>query len=143
MLPRPVIEPSSPSEASNPFSGTFKVANSQVYPLEDVRIEAELWCAKLGRGTDTSPPDLCPHVGMPSSRKAWNQRTIGPDAAYQINIGEVLYATPGALLSADLSVKVSYRPWVLPFHLSKESRFYSRRKDDGTIEWLQRPNDGA
>lgn len=143
MLPRPVIDPSSPAEASNPFSGIFKLTNNTIYPLEDVRIEADLWCAKIGRGADTSPPDACPRIGMPSSRKAWNKRTIARDDAYQINIGEILYATPGALLSADVSLKVSYRPWGLPFHLDKEYRFYTRRKDDGTIEWLHRPNDDA
>src|ERR1700719_1084682 len=36
--PRPTIEVTNAPEASNPFSGIFKVANTRFYPLEDVRI---------------------------------------------------------------------------------------------------------
>jgi len=48
--PRPTVERTNPPEASNPFSGIFKVANGRFYPLHDVQIEAYLWCAKIGRG---------------------------------------------------------------------------------------------
>jgi hypothetical protein len=64
--PRPTIEVTNAPEASNPFSAIFKVANTRFYPLDDVRIQAYLWCAKIGRGTDTTPPTMCKR-GMASS----------------------------------------------------------------------------
>jgi hypothetical protein len=33
-------EPANAPEASNPFSGVFKVANGQIYPIEHVHIQA-------------------------------------------------------------------------------------------------------
>jgi hypothetical protein len=44
---RVTVEPTSAAEASNRFSSIFKVTNTTFYTLEDVRIEATLWCAKL------------------------------------------------------------------------------------------------
>jgi hypothetical protein len=136
--PRVTVEPTDVSEASNPFSGIFKVANLQNYPLHDVRIEAFPWCTKIGRGTDTTPPTRCER-GMPSSKREWNHRTIAADDSYQVEVGNVLFATPAALLYADISIKVTFEPWFTPYHLQREFRFYTRRKDDGTIEWLHRP----
>jgi len=140
LWPRPTIEPANAPEASNPFSGIFKVANTEFYPLDDVRIEAYLWCAKIGRGTDTTPPSMCAR-GMASSKQEWNKRTLSGDDAYDIDVGDVLFATSYALLYADISIKVSYTVWEVPYHFSKEFRFYTRRKDDGRIEWLHRPLD--
>jgi hypothetical protein len=138
--PRPTIELTYAPEASNPFSGIFKVENTRFYPLDDVRIEAYLWCAKIGRGTDTTPPTMCKR-GMASSKREWNKRGLAADDPYEIDVGDVLFATPSALLYGDISINVSYTPWVVPYHFNKEFRFYTRRKDDGGIEWLHKPLD--
>jgi hypothetical protein len=138
LWPRVTVEPTDASEASNPFSGIFKVANLQNYPLHEVRIEAFLWCAKIGRSTDTTPPTMCER-GMASSKREWNHRTIGADDSYQVEVGNVLFATPSALLYADISIKVTFEPWFISRDFHREFRFYTRRKDDGTIEWLHRP----
>jgi hypothetical protein len=114
------------------------VTNTTFYTLEDGRIEATLWCAKIGLGSDTTPVDRCER-GMQSSRHEWNKRTLTAEEAYEISLGDVLFATPSALLYAEISINVTYTPWVLPYHLNKEIRFYSRRKESGEIEWLHKP----
>src|SRR5258707_1165140 len=48
LLPAVTIEPANAPEASNPFSGVFKVTNGQIYPIEHVHIQAYLWCTKMG-----------------------------------------------------------------------------------------------
>jgi hypothetical protein len=68
---------------------------------------------------------------MQSSRHEPNKRTLTADEAYEISLGDVLFATPSALLYAEISINVTYTPWVLPYHLNKEIRFYSRRKENG------------
>jgi hypothetical protein len=138
LWPRVTVEPTGTAEASNPFSGVFKVTNAQFYTLEDVRIEAILWCVKIGLGTDTTPIDRCER-GMPSSKHEWNKRTLTADEAYEISLGDVLFATPSTLLYAEISVNVTFTPWVVAYHYNKEFRFYSRRKEKGEIEWLHRP----
>jgi hypothetical protein len=137
LLPDVTIEPANAPEASNPFSGVFKVANGQIYPIEHVHIQAYLWCVKMGTGTDTTPPSLCEKGNIPSSMPAWNQ-DIGPHGSRQIIAGEVLYGTPRALLYAEISIKVSYQPWFFPIQLEREHHLYSRRKDSGDVEWLSK-----
>lgn len=139
--PRVTTEPTAAADKSNPLSGYFRVTNTQFYPLEDVRIEAILWCTKVGLGTNTSPIDRC-EPAMPSSKHQWNKRTLQGDESYDIPLGDVLYVTPSALLYAEISIRTSYTPWIVPIHLSKEFRFYTHRKDDGQIEWLHKPLEG-
>jgi hypothetical protein len=138
--PRVSVEPTDPSQASNPFSGVFQIGDPLFYSLHDVRIQAFLWCATIGRGTDDTPPSMCER-GMASSPRAWNHRVIERDRPYQVDIGNVLFATPSALLYADISIKVTFQPWYIPRDFEREFRFYTRRRDDGTIQWLHRPLD--
>jgi hypothetical protein len=114
------------------------VTNTTFYTLEDVRIEATLWCAKIGLGSDTTPVDRCER-GMQSSRHEWNKRTLTADEAYEISLGDVLFATPSALLYAEISIDATYTPWVL--HTTSTKRFASTlgRKENGEIEWLHKP----
>jgi hypothetical protein len=135
LLPNVTIEPSSAPEALNPFSGVFKITNNQFYPIEHVHIQAYLWCTKMGTGTDTTPPSFCEKGNIPSSMPARNQ-DIAAHGSRQIVAGEVLYGTPHALLYAEISIKVSYQPWLLPIPLDRDGHFYTRRKDNGDIEWL-------
>jgi hypothetical protein len=48
-----------------------------------------------------------------------DKRTLTADEAYEISFGDVLFATPLALLYAEISINLIYPPWVLPFHLNK------------------------
>ena len=111
--------------------------NGQIYPIEHVHIQAYLWCVKMGTGTDTTPPSMCEKGNIPSSMPAWNQ-DIAPHGSRQISAGEVLFVTAHALLYAEISIKVSYQPWFLPVALEREDHFYTRRKDNGDIEWLSK-----
>jgi hypothetical protein len=71
---------------------------------------------------------------MQSSRHEWNKRTLTADEAYEISLGDVLFAAPSAPLYAGISLNLTYTPWVLPYHLAKEIRFYSKRKENAEIE---------
>jgi hypothetical protein len=88
---RVTVEPTSAAEASNRFSSIFKVTNTTFYTLEDVRIEATLWCAKIGLGSNTTPVDRCER-GMQSSRHI------------------LLVPAWLAVLGAQLNYPVSFRP---------------------------------
>ena len=137
LLPAVTVEPSNAPEASNPFSGVFKIANAQFYPIQRVRVQAYLWCVRMGAGTNTTRPSLCIKGNIAGSRPEWNQ-DIPARGSRQIVAGEVLYGTPNALMYAELSIKVSYQPWFLPISFEREDQFYTRRKDNGDIEWLSK-----
>jgi hypothetical protein len=46
-----------------------------------------------------------------------------------------------ALRYADIVITVHYRPWFWPFPLTRDFRFFTRRLDQGGIEWFQKPFD--
>jgi hypothetical protein len=138
--PQISVEPTAAADPSNPFSGIYKITNEQGYPLTDVSVEASLRCAKIGRGSDTPPPGKC-EPSMHTSRPLWTKHTLEPHETYEITPGDLLIVTPPtALLYAQISIFVSYRPWKLPIPLrTMEFRFQSRRLSDGKIEWLHLP----
>jgi len=134
------IEPTAAAEPSNPISGYFKITNEQVYPLTDVGIEVSLRCARIGRGDNTAPMEKC-LPSMHTAKQVWSNHTLEPHEPYEITPGDLIAVTPGALLYAQIAFFVSYRPWKIPYHLTKELRFESRRRADGKIEWLHIPAD--
>ena len=52
----------------------------------------------------------------------------------------MLYGTPHALLYAEISIKVFFTSlgFLLDLPLEREDHFYTRRKEDGDIEWLSK-----
>jgi hypothetical protein len=139
LWPQIAIEPTAAADASNPFSGYFKITNEQAYPLTDVGVEASLWCARIGRGDNTSPIDKCER-SMRTSKQRWTKHVLEPHEPYEITPSELMFVTPAsALLYAQVSIFVTYKPWKLPIHGEKEFRFESRRLPDGKIEWLHIP----
>lgn len=138
--PQVSVEPTAAAEPSNPLSGYFKVTNEQGYPLTDVSVEVSLRCARIGLGDNTSPMDKC-LPSMHTSKQRWTKHTLEPHEPYEITPGDLIFVTPGALLYAQISFFVSYRPWKIPYHLDKELRFESRKRADGKIEWLHIPAD--
>jgi hypothetical protein len=124
----------------NQSTGYFKVTNEQVYALTDVSVEASLRCAKIGRGTDVTPPNRC-EPSMHTSKERWLKHVLQPRESYEFSPGNLLFVTPGALLYGQMSIFIIYQPWKLPIHLNKEVRFETRRLPDGQVAWLHIPVD--
>jgi hypothetical protein len=141
LWPKISIEPSAAAEPQNPFSGVFKIINDQNYELTNVSVEVSLRCARIGRGDATSPMDRC-EPSMHTAEKLWAHHKFQPHESYEITPGNLLFVTPPtALLYAQMSFYISYRPWRFPFQMTKELRFQSRRTSDGKMEWLHLPAD--
>lgn len=140
--PQISVEATRAADVSNPLSGIFKVTNEQNYPINDVNVsmEASLRCSRIGLGDNTAPMDRC-DPSMHTTKKRWSEHTLRPHEPYEISPGDLLFVTPGALLYAQLSIFVSYEPWIIPIHWYKEMRFETRRLSDGTTEWLHIPAD--
>ena len=91
-------------------SGYFKITNEQFYPIEDLSVEVSLRCAKIGRGTDTSPMNKC-EPSMHTSKQRWTKHTLdGPTSSYEISPGEMLLVdfragccTPNSMFSCHSS----------------------------------------
>jgi hypothetical protein len=139
--PQTSVEPTLPADVSNPLSAIFRITNENYYGLSDVAIEVSLRCATIGRGIDVAPPERC-DPSMHTTKKRWTKHDLGPHEPYEISPGDLLFVTPGALLYAQVSIFVSFEPWIIPFRLTKEARFETRRRSDGAIEWLHIPADG-
>jgi len=77
---------------------------------------------------------------MKSASKRWSKHLLLPHESYEFTPGDVLFATPGGLLYAQISISISYEPWHIPYMMHKEMRFETRKLQDGTIEWLHLPS---
>jgi hypothetical protein len=139
VLPRVTVEASEPAAPANPFTSTFKISNNQFYPLEDVGIEASLWCVTLGRSPAKPAPIPDCIRSTRTSRHEWKKHRLEADESYGISLEELYWVTPGALRYAEVSVVVSYRPWFVPAHREKEIRFAVRQKDNGDMYWVPKP----
>jgi len=140
----PWIEMKATAEAdpNNPLSTVFEITNEQFYDLRDFSIEVSLRCGKIGRGNNTDPID-CRLPSMRSSSQRWSQHVLGGHASYEFTPGDAVFITPGAMLYAQISIYVSFTPWLIPWWPEQEFRFETRVRSDGKVDWLHIPNDNV
>jgi hypothetical protein len=118
----------------------FAITNDKEYRLEELSVEASLRCAWIGQG-DVPPPADKRRPSMHSQPQRWTQQSLEPHLAYEINPGEVLFATPGALRYGQLDFFVSFQPWKIPYRVTRAFRFETRKLADGSIQWMHIPSD--
>jgi hypothetical protein len=138
----PLIDVKAIAEADpvNPLSAVFELKNEQVYELRDLSIEVSLRCAKLGYGKNDDPID-CRRPSLRSDSKRWSQHTLGAGQPYDFTPGERMFITPGGMRYVQISIYVSFKPWLLPWWPEQEYRFETRVRSDGKVDWLRIPND--
>ena len=50
----------------------------------------------------------------------------------------MIFITPGGMLYSQISIYVSFKPWIIPIWWpEQEYRFETRVRSDGKVDWLQ------
>lgn len=139
-LPSITVKATADADPANPLSAVFELTNEQVYDLNDLGIEVSLRCGRIGHGTNTDSMD-CKRPSMRSDNQRWSQHDLGAHRSYEFTPGDRLFITPGAMLYAQISIYVSFKPWLMPFWWpEQEYRFETRVRSDGKVDWLKIPN---
>ena len=139
-LPSITVKATAEADPINPLSAVFELTNEQVYGLRDLSIEVSLRCAKIGRGTNTDPID-CKLPSIRSDNQRWSQHDLGAHRSYDFTPGDRIFITPGGMLYSQISIYVSFKPWIISIWWpEQEYRFETRVRSDGKVDWLQIPN---
>ena len=73
----------------------FQDHKRKFYPIEDLSVEVSLRCAKIGRGTDTSPMNKC-EPSMHTSKQRWTKHTLdGPRVYMKLAPAKCCWLTSG------------------------------------------------
>jgi hypothetical protein len=123
-------------DASDPFSASFVIRNEWVLGLSEVTAALTFDEFKVtpnisivtngGGGTLTDKPWLVSHylnVGEPVT----------------LHLRDVLETPVDTFSGADLTVILSFRPWIIPHQMTKPFRFVAEKQRDGKFHWAQQP----
>lgn len=142
-LPRVGVSVSGVADPANPFSVSFTITNTSIFPLRDVGASFAL--IELVGGP--LPFNELKRPALPSDRlteftyREWSNHNLAMDESYTITPhGLIGPARPGVTLAgADVAIVVNYRPWPVPFKRRRVFRFVSHRYNNGTYSWYSYP----
>lgn len=130
LVPSIHVEPSFSLDKTNPFGTQFLLSNSGLFSIRDVRFTCN-WRKVTTQGRiqveftnvtiDHSPPPI-PEIARGESSTVFCARTTGVDFS-----------------TADIEVRVTFKPKFWPYEIEKRSRFELRQDSQGTIIWAPKP----
>jgi hypothetical protein len=122
------VAPGPTLKDSNPFTSMFVLQNDGQFSLYAIQFSCTSNTVKTANHIQFERM-LGSTQSYDVAELAANDRTSTPCF--------VGYESSGPVLSADITLNVSYRPSFSPFRRSKHFRFTATRKDDGTYAWIQ------
>jgi hypothetical protein len=138
--PRTQIDANGKYDPASPFPSSVKITNTGNIQLDQVsvrvrptHVESEgggkIIGATVGPGGITKPD--------------WKISHLAPGRHWDIPMGRNVAFFFGPVSSGDVSVVVSYWPWLLPqfsfFSWNDEARLITHREPDGQIIWITKP----
>ena len=143
--PRLTVEAGAPFDPSKGDPLAFTISNTGFMELRDVEPAVGL----CGIGASPIPPCNGP-LTTKMSRTNWRVKFFEIDEKYTIRVDAsgpqstdgLFYFPPGQIVSnmeIEISIVVSYQPWILPIRRTKEFRFGTRQERNGTLSWVARP----
>jgi hypothetical protein len=158
-VPRVTVDAGSLIDPADPLSVPFTITNTTVVPLEHVSGMVGICRIWLGdrlkiesTAGDCSKSNYALLVHPP-----WQEHRLASDQAFTITLRDAVQASgmkeyaeqfPKYLpegrvsySSADISVIVTFHPWLLPIERRKEFRFIGKRESNGTFVWQRQSID--
>jgi hypothetical protein len=142
--PKITTELVGPSDASNPWSVSFVVANASYYPLENVSFGIGLCNLEMVnprmriRGVD---PSCKGYSGTRIITPSWQNHRMAIDEKVTIRLQDAFYASPTQFAGANITVHVEYSPWFLPLSGEKQFRYIGEKDRAGSYQWRHAPVD--
>lgn len=143
-IPRVSVTPGDPVLHGDPFSASFTIKASNIFPLYHVRaliasidIVAEpLSFDENSRGQITNVDHLsC------ITEKDWNHHTLSGDEKYSITPYSLYVPSNqfAVLAGADIAIVVDYQPWFIPIRRRQVFRFVTHHFPNGEYRWFSYP----
>ena len=136
--PRISIAPNDPVDILNPFSVSFKITNNSYIPLEDVNVSLGL--GQIVTAPAQINPNISPSFESAFSRSEWKNHSLKTDESFTITLSNVFRLGNDINLNgADIGIRVSYKLWFLPIHLTKIQRFIAYKQTNYLFYWYAYP----
>ena len=141
--PRFLVNVTSPdSDPTRAWAAKFTIVNNGFSNLEDVRPIIGVCQLSGGRGAFSDGPSQFFHCDGPANSfikyVGWHARMVRRDEPYDFYL-ESAFNFPGGLGYADMTIRVVYRVWFLPFELEKEFRFRFNSSGATHNQWISVP----
>jgi hypothetical protein len=66
----------------------------------------------------------------------WRPRDLSVDEKFTAAISDIFKFDPSAVVGGDITMGVTFKPWVSPFTSERMFRFISQKGADGKYMWL-------
>jgi hypothetical protein len=156
--PRVTVDILAPENPLNALSAPFVVTNIGIMPLRNVSFSMGVCriTLKMPNGSplnivgtpdhpiDPSTPRCATSNGARFATPSWSNHRLAPDERYSGNLADPHTFDAGSnnlISDADISMVVSFRPWVIPWTKEAEFRFVTKPQPDGTLRWFPRSLD--
>lgn len=137
LLPGVTVTPEAPFDRANPYPISFKIADSNFVPLNNVNAYLVI-CYVAAAPAPVA--QRCQTPGKTLLFKAgWRDHALAADQSFTITLDDFMRFTPPAKFgAADISIMVEYQPWLVPVRQQKEFRFTTLPQSDGKLYWIAR-----
>lgn len=137
LLPRIVVN-------SGPQIDQFSITNTGYVPLTNVKPAIGMCKIQMKNRPLMKPMTPCDQYrGVRLSPNSWFMKQLGLDEGYTIRLFDAFEVLPiqppFELEEADITIVIGYNPWIIPLRQEAEFRFFTRKENDGSLSWMQRP----
>jgi hypothetical protein len=137
-LPGVRVDPEGPMDPANPYPISFKIADANFIPLNNVNVYLEI-CYLAAAPAPVRLP-CQPPFKTRMFKAAWRDHALAVDQPFTITLDDFLrFTAPDKFAGADISIIVEYQPWNFPIRQEKEFRFATEPDSDGKLHWTTRP----
>lgn len=138
-LPRVTVESGASIDPSNPYPIPFVITNTGIVPLTNVQPAIGLCAFWTG-----DPPQIPPACdGSLHSRLVmpkWLVRELRHDEKHMIRLDDLFAIKPPAKFGgADISIVITYYPWLIPIKREVEFRFITHKENNAMLSWVPQP----
>ena len=138
------MTPGDPVESGDPFSASFTITSSNVFPLRDVGAAVaviEVAASPVPFNEENRPDILNIDSLSCFTEKDWNHHDLSADERYTITPYTTIAPANQfvVLAGADIAIVVDYKPWFIPIKRREVFRFVTHRFANGSYRWYSYP----
>jgi hypothetical protein len=136
-LPRITVDAGAQIDPGRPYPIPFTITNTGVVSLTSVQPAIGLCSFWTELSTQSS---ACEKIGVRFLNPQWFVHELRKDEKHVIRLDDLFrVSSPARFGGADISIVISYYPWLIPIKREIEFRFVTRKEMDGMLSWVPQP----
>jgi hypothetical protein len=120
----------------NPYFSSFVIRNSWVLPVRDVVPFLGLCELYLSNPSTVFRGDCSDRGAVRLIPPKWRPRNLSVDEKFTAAISDIFKFDPDATVGGDITMGLTFKPWISPFTSERMFRFIGQKSADGKYRWL-------